>query len=332
MSTTQDASTAGRALYHAAWEIVGRKFFDTERLKDWTSWEHRFDELIDSESSARGYIAQMVASLGDTYTRLLDITLGDEADTASGNEAVEVEQVTETRNDVMARRFPGNIGYIRIFSFEHPGIVEQVTEGAAAIADCDAFIIDLRDNGGGAVDAACSCCELFVPKGGVGSIKRRLPDGRMWHRDVGLVDEGILFITKVTGEEDRLEGFMRRQPININKPVVVLINENTGSSAEMMAAAIIESDKESGLVTCVGVPSFGKGIAQQKVTVLDKLVIQITTAHFMSPTDVWFGDAQQSVRNPVNPDVHVESDGDRGPNAQLDAAFRHLTGRLAKVA
>ena len=84
------------------------------------------------------------------------------------------------------------------------------------------MIVDLRDNGGGAVDPACSCCEFFVPKGPVGSIVRRLPDGRMWHRDVGLVDEGTLFITRVTGEEDRLEGFMRRQPITVGKPVVVL--------------------------------------------------------------------------------------------------------------
>lgn len=339
MATTYSASSAGRALYRAAWEVVGQKFFDTEKLADWSSWEHRFDELIDGEETALRFIEQMLASLGDNYTRLVGFDLNNNHDAQPASPArlntspASAETgAPKSTNDVLVKKLPGNIGYIRIFSFENPSIVEQVTQGVEAVRSCDAFIIDLRDNGGGNVDWACSCAEFFVAKGPVGSIVRRLPDGRTWHRDVALFDEGMLFITKVTGEEERMEGFMRREPITVGKPVVVLINEHTGSSAEMMAAAIIESDKESGLVTSMGAPSFGKGIAQTTVSVLDKIAIQITCARFMSPTDVWFGDAQQTVRNPVVPDVLVPETADDGPNAQLSAAFNWLKTRIQTAA
>lgn len=333
MTATKSASESGRALYQAAWEMIGRKFFDTDRLSNWAEWERKFDEQIVSEESALDCISQMLASLGDTYTRLVetaDATPVQEKESSfSSNESAEPIAV---KGDVLARKLPNNIGYIRIFSFESPDIIEQVTDGTAAIADCDALIVDLRDNGGGAVDAACSCCEFFVIRGPVGSITRRLSDGRIWHRDVALFDEGTLFVTKVTGEEERMEGFMRRQPITAGKPVVVLINEGTASSAEMMAAAIVESDRSSGLVTCIGEPSFGKGIAQAQVLVMDKIIIQVTMARFMSPTDVWFGDAQQSIRNPVVPQLFVSGNTDAGPNAQLDAAFKWLMARDRRAA
>lgn len=333
MTATQNAPLEGRALYHAAWEMVGRKFFDIERLGNWEEWEHKFDERIVSETTARDCISIMLASLGDTYTRLVEVddTRPVQEDVSSGS-SNESEEPTAVKRDVLSRKLPNNIGYIRIFSFESPDVIDQVTEGAAAIAECDAFIVDLRDNGGGAVDAACSCCEFFVTKGPVGSITRRLSDGRMWHRDVALFDEGTMFVTRVTGEEERVEGFMRRQPVTAGKPVVVLINEGTASSAEMVAAAIVESDRNSGLVICIGEPSFGKGIAQAQVMVTDKVIIQVTMARFMSPTDVWFGDAQQSVRNPVAPQLFVSGNTDAGPNAQLDAAFKWLMARDRRAA
>jgi len=341
MSTmTNSASSAGRALYHAAWEVVGQKFFDVERLKDWSSWEHKFDDEIDNEETARRFIAEMVASLGDSYTCVLDDEPAHDAGTASqaSSEAASERQEsppasadtsTPAKSDVLVRRFKGDIGYIGIYSFLQPDLVDQVTEAIAAVSDCVAFIIDLRGNGGGLVTSAASCCEFLVARGPLGTLQKRLPDGRLWHRDFGLVDEAMVFITKVDGEDERVEGFMRRQPITVGKPVVVLIDEGTGSAAEMMAAAIIESDKESGLVTCIGVPSFGKGIAQTTVNVLDKVAIQITCGRFLSPTDVWFGDAQQSVRNPVMPHIHVEPNAELGANAQLAAAVERIKSQLA---
>ena len=330
MSNEHSASTEGRALYHAAWELVGERFFDTSRLEDWTSWRNRFDSLIDTEESAVPYIVEMVASLGDSYTRVVGL-LPPAVDTGT-EEAPKPASRAPSQNDVLYRQLQRNIGYIRICSFEQPDIVDQVTAAAEVLAECSAYIIDLRDNGGGAVDAAASCCEFFMEKGPIGSIERRLPEGKIWHRDVGLVDEGLLYITRVTGEDERMEGYIRRKSITTGKPVVVMINENTGSAAEMIAAAIIESDRSSGRIVSLGTPSFGKGIAQQQISVLDRLVIQMTTAHFMSPTDVWFGDAQQSVRNPVVPDILVEGEVEEACKVQLQAAYQHLERQLLRAA
>jgi|AGTN01.3.fsa_nt_gi Periplasmic protease len=318
MSDANSASVTGRELYHAAWKVVKEHFYDTERLKDWASWEHRFDEHIDSDEKAIAFIKEMVSSLNDSYTRVLEPV-----------EVVEKQEQRESTESAVLVRKLGNIGYIRIFSFSQDNIVEQVAEAAAEIADCDAYIVDLRDNGGGGIDNTANCCELVVPVGCVATVESRLLDGRLKKRTVGLVDEAFITITNIEGEKEEVEGFMRRQAITKGKPVVVLINEYTASSAEIMAAAIVESDKESGLAVSMGTPTFGKGIAQGNVNVLDKLVIRISHMRFLSPTDVWFGDAQQTVCNNLKPMIAVEPTDADGANAQLGAAVEYLRKRLA---
>lgn len=319
MTTHESASAAGRALYHEVWRIVGERFFDVERLKDWASWEHRFDALIDSEETAKRYIDQMVAVLNDRYSKVLKPV-----------EVVAREEERESTDSVVfSKRFPNNIGYIRILTFSLENIVEQVAAAVAEIADCDAFIVDLRDNSGGLIDNTANCCEFFVTAGAVCTIEWRMPDGRVKKRTCGFVEEAFLNITNVEGEEEVVDGYKRHASVTKGKPVVVLINGGTASSAELMAAAIVESDKESGLAIAIGTQTYGKGIAQGEIDVLGKLRLKLSYARFLSPADVWLGDAGQTVANGVKPDIEVSDDVDT--NAPLAAAYEHLKSKLASA-
>lgn len=59
-------------MYHNTWQAVKDNIYDQSLLKDWDSWEHKFDDKIKTEADAIQYAAEMVNSLGDPYTRLQD--------------------------------------------------------------------------------------------------------------------------------------------------------------------------------------------------------------------------------------------------------------------
>lgn len=60
------------ALYHQAWKLVNTKFVDqTNNNQDWSKWENKYDNQIQSPEDAYVAIDTMVASLNDPYTRFL---------------------------------------------------------------------------------------------------------------------------------------------------------------------------------------------------------------------------------------------------------------------
>lgn len=317
------ASLKGRELYHTAWAVVGQRFYDVERLRDWASWEHKFDELIDGEEAARRYIGEMLASLHDSYTRLL--------------EPVEVVEREEARTDteesnVLVKRVMGNIGYVRIFSFSQRNIVEQVADAMATIADCDGFIVDLRDNGGGLLNQMANCCELFVATGGVVSIEYRLKDGRLKRRDIGFNSEAFIVVQNITGEAEEVDLYQRRTCVTTGKPVAVLINGGTASAAESLAAAILENGRESGLAVAIGEETHGKGIGQDEVEISETLSIKVSDMRFFSPSGIWFGDARQTTCNAIRPDIKVQDIEEPGVHPVLEVARDWLRARVRQPA
>jgi carboxyl-terminal processing protease len=96
------------------------------------------------------------------------------------------------------------------------------------------LVLDLRGNGGGLLTEAVLTASVFVEDGVIVST-----DGR------------------TTGEES-FEAIGDALP---ERPMVVLINGDTASASEILAAAV----SEAGLATVVGEPSFGKGTFQQVI-------------------------------------------------------------------
>lgn len=131
----------------------------------------------------------------------------------------------------------GKIAVVQITSFNVQTAQDVEREIVAAYGraggDLDAVILDLRNNPGGLLDQAVAVADLFLNSGLVGSAEGRHPDS---HQQF-LAYSG-----------DILSG----------RPLVVLINGNTASAAEVLAAAL----QDLGRAVLVGSTSYGKGTVQ----------------------------------------------------------------------
>jgi carboxyl-terminal processing protease len=146
-----------------------------------------------------------------------------------------------------------NIDYIRLADFGQT----SADEVRAALIDGQAhhvrgYILDLRNNGGGLLDAAVDISSLFIGQGPIVSTIDRAGD-----RDVRDADG---------------------HPLDV-KPLVLLVNQYTASASEITAGAV----QDYGVGTLVGVKTFGKGVVQSVYTLPDKGALKITTARYLTP-------------------------------------------------
>jgi carboxyl-terminal processing protease len=158
---------------------------------------------------------------------------------------------------VSSRMLPEKIGYLRISivanhtASEVKRALDQLRQQRAK-----GFILDLRDNVGGYVDQAVQIASDFIPKGKV----ILMTQDRSGHRDV----------TKSSGP-------------GMDKPVVVLMNENTASAAEILAGALHEDIS----APLVGTKSFGKGTAQETEYYPDGSALKYTVEKWLTPDGHW---------------------------------------------
>ncbi len=182
-------------------------------------------------------------------------------------------------NQVESKLIAPSIGYIALYEFGgqsdrefEAALNELMQEGAKGI------IIDLRDNKGGWVDQARYIADLFMDDGEVCYLKYR--DGEMHDSEY------------------------RTKDGKVDVKLVILINENSASSSEILTGALRDC---AGAVT-VGVKSFGKGIIQAVSSVGEKGAgFQITVAQYFTPN----GSAVHKIG--ISPDYEVPlPEGDNG--------------------
>lgn len=146
-----------------------------------------------------------------------------------------------------------SIGYINLLSFSSTSY-EQFKKELESLekGGIESLIIDLRDNGGGYLTSASDIANLFLKKGEViYSLEKK--------KEI------------IEYEDDTDE--MRKYSI------IVLINENTASAAEILASAL----KDSYGATLVGVTSFGKGTVQNTKNLNSGSILKYTSAKWLRP-------------------------------------------------
>jgi carboxyl-terminal processing protease len=146
------------------------------------------------------------------------------------------------------------IGYIgmRFFSARTPeelnnAITELRGQGATK------FILDLRHNPGGLLDAALATSSTFIGDG------------------------VIAFKQYNDGTREPLEA--RGNPLAPDEPMVVLIDEGSASASEILAGALQSYDR----ARLVGTTSYGKGTVQIPYTLSDGSSLHVTVAHWLTP-------------------------------------------------
>ncbi len=186
---------------------------------------------------------------------------------------------------------PGT-GWIRIERFSDKTAAELATV-AQDLADEGAteFVLDLRDNGGGLVDAAVDAAGQVL-EGGV-----------------------VLYEQSKTEAERTYTAPDTDSPLK-SAPLVVLVNHNTASAAEILAGAIAAQ----GRAPLIGQETYGKGSVQFVFALSDGSSIHITAKTWQTP------DRQDLNGDGLDPDVAVEPGAD-GQDAQLQAAIQYLIDR-----
>lgn len=163
-----------------------------------------------------------------------------------------------------------DIGYILISGFDEP-TPKQFKEAIDNLKaqGMKALVIDLRDNGGGLLDAVVEMLDYILPKG------------------------MIVYTEDKYGNREEYRGTDKDV---LELPMTVLINGNSASAAEIFAAAMQDYE----VATLVGTTSFGKGIVQTILPLTDGTAVKITISRYYTPNGVCIhGEG-------VTPNVEVE--------------------------
>ena len=163
-------------------------------------------------------------------------------------------------------------GYLYMETFSNT-LATQVTSALEEMEKngMTSLIIDLRNNTGGYLNSASDVASIFLEKG------KRI--------------YSLEYQNEVNHYNDET-----REHKEYN--IVVLINENTASAAEILAAAL----KESYGATIVGETSFGKGKVQQTMQLDDGSMVKYTSAYWLTPNGTCIDEIG------INPDYYVTNE------------------------
>ncbi|MDH4120094.1 MAG: S41 family peptidase [Deltaproteobacteria bacterium] len=150
------------------------------------------------------------------------------------------------------------VGYLRIRSFQETTSGELASAIDQLVVNHPGFqgiVLDLRGNRGGVLEQGVRSAGMFVERGVI--VKVRKPG-------------------QIETQKARWQ-----QTVN-HSPLVVLINDQTASAAEVMAAAL----KNNQRALVVGSRSYGKGSVQGVVMLSNGMALKLTIADYLTPGDL----------------------------------------------
>ncbi|QDX93308.1 S41 family peptidase [Brevibacillus laterosporus] len=148
------------------------------------------------------------------------------------------------------------IGYVRLDTFGSDAgdqFKEQLDKLEDKQKKLTGLVIDLRDNGGGYLSAARDIASLFM-------------------------EEGLLmYTTNRNGVE--VENWVRNgRPVSY--PVTILVNGQTASASELLSGAL----QDHKIAKLIGTKTFGKGVAQTVLPLVDGNALKVTLQEYQTPT------------------------------------------------
>jgi carboxyl-terminal processing protease len=225
--------------------------------------------------------------------------------TISRDGAAPVAPVTITRAkihqlSVYEKMLPGKIGYVALTVFgrdtgdELNAALERLQRDGAR-----ALVLDLRDNGGGYLEAAVAVSSKFISSGPIVSVESRASN-----------------VTTLDADDTAIA------PL----PLAVLVNGYTASASEITSGAI----QDSSVGTIIGTKTFGKGVVQTIYPLPDGSAIKVTTARYLTPRN------RDINHLGITPDIVVTENkrpqfGTPAKDDQLTRAIEFLDAKLARL-
>jgi carboxyl-terminal processing protease len=201
-------------------------------------------------------------------------------------------------------------GYVRITQFqEHTG--EDLAKALTALqaqnkGPFKGFVLDLRNNPGGLLDAAVGVSAAFLPKDNLVVYT----EGRVNDSKMRLSATPLDYARRGKGD------YLKNVPADYKKiPMVVLINEGSASASEIVAGALQDHKR----ATILGIQSFGKGSVQTILPMNNGSAIKLTTARYFTPN----GRSIQA--KGIVPDINVEDGLDHSNSLHEADLSKHLS-------
>jgi carboxyl-terminal processing protease len=166
-----------------------------------------------------------------------------------------------------------NIGYIRLVQFSQPAIDEMANAvRTLEQKDIKGYVLDLRSNPGGLLNASIDIARMFINEGGIVSTVTR------------------------KGDQDRQ---VANRTALTQKPMVVLVDGGSASASEILSGAL----QDNGRSPIVGTKTFGKGLVQAVLPIRsdnEQSAMAVTIAHYLTPN------GRDINKHGIDPDVKIE--------------------------
>jgi carboxyl-terminal processing protease len=200
----------------------------------------------------------------------------------------------ETRTVGKAFVLTPGIAYLHVSAFDQktPREITQALQQLGG-ASLRGLLLDLRGNRGGVLDTAIALASLFLK-----------PD--------------VLVLTQRGRAMPEQSFRTSARSAHFDLPLIILVNGNTASAAEVLAAALQEHDR----ALIAGEPTFGKGVVESVAALSQKTGLALTTAQYFTPSG-------RSIQRPL-PGTALAA-----PQASLAATanrvFRTVNGRVVSA-
>jgi carboxyl-terminal processing protease len=204
----------------------------------------------------------------------------------------------DTVKDINGHRdFPlgdNGVGYVRIIQFGEK-TSDELGRALKKLSDqgMRALILDLRDNPGGLLEQAEEVCEKFLPR------------------------NELIVTTEGRGSTPRTEYHAQGEGKRIDLPMVVLVNGNSASAAEIVSGCLQDLQPLTHAIV-VGEQTFGKGSVQSILPLADGSALRLTTAKYYTPSHKVIHE------HGITPDIVVPM----SPEDEADLHLKTLQGAM----
>ncbi len=166
-------------------------------------------------------------------------------------------QVIKSESVEAAYMLDSETGFLKISRFTATTAIQVRTELQLLLEEgAKKLILDLRNNGGGYVHTAAKVADEFLAAG------------------------DLIVFTKGKNKKHDSKVFSTGYGIFEDQPLVVLVNENTASAAEILAGALQDNDR----AIIVGRRTYGKGLVQVPVVLPDGSEMRLTVSRYFTPS------------------------------------------------
>ena len=171
---------------------------------------------------------------------------------------------------------PGDVGYLSLSTFANQQLYDQMLAQLENLQaqGITSLILDLRDNGGGLLNQGILVADEFL-------------------------NEGDIVFQRARGVTQRIAA---ADPAWFDLPMVVLVNRNSASASEIVAGAL----QENGRALVIGEDTFGKGVAQNVISLSDGGQLAYVSFEWLTPERNSIADKG------ITPDIQAEDT--RTPN------------------